>query len=634
MGRGALDGGVIIGTAGHIDHGKTALVKALTGVDTDRLPEEKRRGITVELGFAPIELGNGIAASVIDVPGHEAFVKTMVAGATGIDVALLVIAADEGMMPQTREHLAILELLEIPSLVVALTKSDLVDSDWLALVREEVASQLSESRWISPPIVPCSAATGAGLHELRAALSAAAPASERGSTADLFRLPVDRCFTMKGTGTVITGTVWSGELARDASVRILPSGLSARVRQLQRHGKEVHRIGPGERAAVALSGVEVADVPRGSSLVTDENWQAVSSLDVWARLLDDEGDHPDSRNELRFHLAGADVGAAIIFPAAALASNEGRFARLKLDAPVAARGGDRFILRLPAPVGTVGGGVILDTDPGRRAVSASAKIFNADSARDPQRRFESLIESASVGGIPVASLGVRIGLSPARMNALVSELGCVVAGGRCFAASSLDEPRRRIIAALEKSETTFPLETGVQFESAIASAGCDGDLARLAIAGLEAAGTVAVNGSIVRRAGWKPKLGASHEKTADSLVHAICSRGSEPPSAEELAKEYGGDVPVLLRYLEREGRVVQVAADRFYGREAVNALIEKLRTKLAPGEEYGPSQLRETLGFSRKYLIPFLEYCDRSGVMERKGDKRTLKSVDESLTQM
>ena len=625
---------MIIGTAGHIDHGKTALVKALTGVDTDRLPEEKRRGITVELGFAPIELGDGIAASVIDVPGHEAFVKTMVAGAAGIDVALLVIAADEGMMPQTREHLAILELLEIPSLVVALTKSDLIDSEWLILVRDEVAAQLSESRWTSPPIISCSAVTRAGLDELRAALSASAPAEGRGSAADLFRLPVDRCFTMRGTGTVITGTVWSGELARDASVRILPSGHLARVRQLQRHGEEVLRIGPGERAAVALAGVEVADVPRGSSLVTDENWQPVSSLDVWVNLLDEDGDHLNSRSELRFHLAGADVGAAIIFPSASEGSNGGRFARLKLDAPVVARGGDRFILRLPAPVGTIGGGVILDTEPGRRAVSASAKNFGEDSAPDPRRRFESLLGSAALDGIPMASLAVRIGVPPARANELLSQLGCVIAGGRCFPSSSLDEPRRRIIAALKESETTLPLEPGVQFESVIAAAACGGDLARLAIAGLEAAGEVEVSGSLVRRAGWKPKLSASYEKTAESLVHAICSSGSEPPSAEELAKEYGGDVPVLLRYLEREGRVVQVAADRFYGREAVNALIEKLRTRLAPGEEYRPSQLRETLGFSRKYLIPFLEYCDRFGVMERKGDKRTLKRVEESLTQM
>jgi selenocysteine-specific elongation factor len=538
------------------------------------------------------------------------------------------------MMPQTREHLAILELLEIPSLVVALTKSDLVDSEWLTLVRDEVAVQLSESRWGSPPIISCSAVTGAGLDELRATLAAVAPASEQGSAADLFRLPVDRCFTMKGTGTVITGTVWSGELARDASVRILPSGRSARVRQLQRHGKEVERIGPGERAAVALSGVDVADLPRGFSLVTDENWQPVSSLDAWVNLLDEDGGHLDSRSELRFHLAGADVGAAIIFPSADERSDDGRFARLKLDAPVAARGGDRFILRLPAPVGTIGGGVILDTEPGRRAVSASAKIFGAGSAGDPKRRLESLLESASVAGIPIASLAVRIGVSPARANELLSQLGCVIAGGRCFASSSLDDPRRSIIAFLKQSETTFPLEPGVQFESAIAAAGCHGDLARLAVSELEAAGEVVVIGSIVKRVGWDPKLSVSHEKTADSLVHAICSAGSEPPSAEELAKEYGGDVPVLLRYLEREGRVVQVAADRFYGREAVNALIEKLRTKLAPGEEYVPSQLRETLDFSRKYLIPFLEYCDRSGIMERKGDKRTLKSVEESLTQM
>jgi selenocysteine-specific elongation factor len=624
---------VIIGTAGHIDHGKTALVKALTGVDTDRLPEEKRRGITVELGFAPINLGGGIVGSVIDVPGHEAFVKTMVAGSAGVDVALLVVAADEGLMPQTREHLAILDLLEIPELIVALTKTDLVDSDWLALVEEEVSAELSISRWPTATIVPCSTVTGAGLEELRSALAAVAPPAERGSASDLFRLPVDRCFTMKGTGTVVTGTVWSGDLASDASVRILPGDLIARVRQLHRHGSAVSSVHPGERAAVALVGVEVGDIPRGSSLVSDASWQPSIAIDAWVTMLGEQGEL-DSRSELRLHLAGADVGACAISPDAHTAAARGRFVRLKLEAPVVPRGGDRFILRLPAPVGTIGGGVVLDPFPRRRTVTASAALFRSAAVHDAAGRFAALLGGSGIEGVPVVPLSVRLGATPAGVNEIISDAGCVLAADRAFAADALGEAKAAIIDGLAEWEQTLSLEAGVQYESVIAFTRSHRDLARLAVTELERDGWVKLDQALVRRAGWQPSLTAAREKIVESVVHAICSGGSEPPSAGELAERYGGDVLVLLRYLEREGRVIQVSADRFYAREAVNGLIEKLRRSLVVGTEYGPSQLREALGFSRKYLIPFLEFCDRSGVTERKGDGRSLKTVSESLTQM
>ncbi len=618
---------MIIGTAGHIDHGKTTLVKALTGVDTDRLPEEKRRGITVELGFAPIQLGE-IAASVIDVPGHEAFVKTMVAGAAGIDVALLVIAADEGIMPQTREHLAILDLLEIPSLVVALTKSDATDAEWLSLVRDEVVSSLASSRWPSAPVVPCSAVTCAGLDELRDALQAAAPTSERGSADDLFRLPVDRCFTLKGTGTVVTGTVWGGTLSSDSTVTILPANRPARVRRLHRHGTEVESIRPGDRAAIALSGVEVSEIERGFILVTSAAWQESSVLDARVILLDGEATHLGARSSVRLHLAGADVGASLIF------AGDGRFARIKLDSPIAARGGDRFVLRLPAPVGTIGGGIVLDPHPSRQPVGVAARAFGAADPRDAASRFLSLLDLAGMSGLATESLTVRVGVAPAAVATMVSGARCAVADKRCFSAAVLASVTASVLAALETAETTFPLEPGVQLESLGHSVGADHRLVRLVVTQLEKTGSVAVEGSIVRRAGWSARPTPGDEATIASLLHAICSGGSEPPSAGELVEKYGGAVPGLLRYLEREGRVVQVGADRFYAREAVDVLIEKLKENLEMGAEYQVSQLRDTLGFSRKYLIPFLEYCDRAGITERKGELRSLMRVRESLTQM
>ena len=622
---------MIIGTAGHIDHGKTALVKALTGIDTDRLPEEKRRGITVELGFAPIAL-EGISASVIDVPGHEAFVKTMVAGAAGVDVALLVVAADEGMMPQTREHLAILELLEIPALVVALTKSDVVDREWRALVREEISAALGASRWPSAEIVACSSVTGEGIAELRHALHSAAPSFTRGAAADLFRLPVDRCFTVKGTGTVVTGTVWSGMLEDGAAVRILPGGRTARVRRIQRHGVSVERGAPGDRAAIALAGVEVADVPRGSNIVADEDWEATTALDASVKLAGATAARLGQRSEVSFHLAGADVGASLLF-ADESASDKARFARIKLHSPVTARGGDRFVLRLPSPVGTIGGGIVLDPSPARISLREAARIFADVHPHDAISRFEGLISPAPEG-ISLASLPVRLGVPRDEASRIVACSTCTVFNDHCFDSRVVESAAFAVQEALDSAEKTFPLEAGVQLESLSALAGTSPDLSRVAIAGLVKQGVVAVRGSLVARSNWKPKLDDERVKTVELLVHAICSAGSEPPTSSELSRKYGGEVPGLLRYLEREGRLVQVAPDRYYARAEVDALIEKLRSNLEAGLEYGPSQLRDVLGFSRKYLIPFLEYCDRAGVTERKGDARILGSVRASLTQM
>src|SRR5499427_7139542 len=282
---------MIVGTAGHIDHGKTALVHALTGVDTDRLPEEKKRGITIELGFAPLALDGMGIVGVVDVPGHEAFVRTMVAGATGIDLALLVVAADEGVMPQTREHLAILELLGVNAGVIALTKADLVDDDWLVLVEEDVR-QAAARALPSARIVATSVKTGKGIDELRTALASLASSIRSRDASDLFRMPVDRAFTIKGTGTVVTGTVWSGTVRRDDVVRVLPSSISTRVRGVQGHGSHVQAAKPGGRTAIALTGIETSQVARGSTLVTDLAWKPTMFARADVTLLPGDGAAP------------------------------------------------------------------------------------------------------------------------------------------------------------------------------------------------------------------------------------------------------------------------------------------------------------------------------------------------------
>ena len=357
---------MILGTAGHIDHGKTTLVRALTGVDTDRLPEEKRRGITIELGFAPLRLDGVGTIGVVDVPGHEGFVRTMLAGATGIDLALLVVAADESVMPQTREHFAILRLLGVTRGVVALTKCDLVDDEWRALVVEDVRALLADSPLADAAVVGTSSVTGAGLAELRAAIADAARAVPARAADDLFRMPVDRAFTIKGTGTVVTGTVWSGRLTRDGTVRVMPGDRTVRVRGLETHGDQVPVAEPGHRTAIALAGLDVADVQRGSFLVADAAWRPSNVLRAEVVLLDDAPQTLRARTAVRFHLGAADVGARVVADGS-LAPGERKFARIVLDEPVVLRAGDRFVLRSASPAATVGGGIVIDPFATRRA---------------------------------------------------------------------------------------------------------------------------------------------------------------------------------------------------------------------------------------------------------------------------
>src|SRR5204863_1628254 len=332
----------VIGTAGHIDHGKTALVKALTGVDTDRWEEEKRRGITIDLGFAPLPLPGGIHASVVDVPGHEGFVKNMLAGATGVDVALLVIAADEGIMPQTEEHLAILELLGVRRGIPVLTKRDLVDAEWLGLVRAEVAERLARSRmrWRAP--IAVSALTAEGLEDLKTALVEVVEDLRERPSDDLFRLPIDRVFALAGAGTVVTGSSWSGTVSAGGTVRLLPLDREARVRSIQVHSEDAKQAGPGRRTAMALVGVDKEELERGDVAVTGSGWAATSTLDVALELLPSACKPLAARSRIRVHLGTAEVLGRVA-QLRGIGAGDSGLARLLLEGPLVARGGDRFV---------------------------------------------------------------------------------------------------------------------------------------------------------------------------------------------------------------------------------------------------------------------------------------------------
>jgi selenocysteine-specific elongation factor len=615
---------MIIGTAGHIDHGKTSLVRALTGVDTDRLPEEKRRGITIELGFAPLRFADGTHAGIVDVPGHEAFVRTMLAGATGVDVALLVIAADEGVMPQTREHLAILTLLDVRDGVIALAKSDLVDADWLALVIDDVRALLADTPFASSAVVAVSSVTGDGLdllkHELRLALDRVVPRDP----GDLFRMPVDRVFTVKGTGTVVTGTVWSGALAGDQTVRLFPGDRRARVRGIQRHGEPAERALPGQRCAVALAGVDVAEAERGGVIVDRDGWRATTRLIADVTLLGDAPAALSPRSRIRLHLGTVDVGARIIAAEGRLQPGRAAPARVVLDEPILARGGDRFVLRHPSPAVTIGGGVIVDPLPPR----LRAKPWSA-TGMDRRDVLKRMVDDAGQTGVPVSDIPVRLGVAPGLVPGLIEQNGVsslVRCGDVLVASSTLEALGRRLLELVGQHHRSAPLEPGVPLEAIRSQLGA-GPAVDRAVSDATKRDAVVVAHGLVHLAGWQPTLAPKEHETLERLRGVLRSAGREPPAVSELVTDHGAVVPGLLRMLEREGAVVRVDEGRYYDATVLETLTTTLRQGMEPGKRYSPAELRELLGVSRKYLIPLLEFCDRRRITERQADGRVLAGV-------
>jgi selenocysteine-specific elongation factor len=608
---------MILGTAGHIDHGKTTLVRALTGVDTDRLPEEKKRGITIELGFAPLELEGIGTVGVVDVPGHEAFVRTMVAGATGIDLALLIVAADEGVMPQTREHLAILELLGVKRGAIALTKADLVDEEWIALVEEDVRAA-SAAALPNAPIVPVSAVSGLGVGALREELRRLVSALPKRRDDDLFRLPVDRVFTIKGTGTVVTGTVWSGRLERDAAVRILPADRSARVRGIQTHGTQRDVAEPGARTAVALAGVHVEDVERGSTIVTDPSWHSTTLIRADVSVVPDTDIAIRPRVWFRLHVGTSEVGARIVTKAPS--ADEPFGARIVLDQPVVLRAGDRFVLRTSAPLNTVAGGVVTDPYAPRRAAIWAAGLSASE-------RLALMVAESGGQGIDPESLLVRLGLTAAESREAVSSSSAVEKlGGRLVSRERVGELRDRLFAEVDAFHSASPLEPGMPMQLLRTRLSAASEITDALLQRELTAGELVSRGGGVARAGWSPTVSSQESALVDRILSTLSAAGVEPPSAGELSAALGGPVETLLRFLERRGDIVQTEEGRYYTIANLQQLVGRLRTVMTTNAAATPAEIRDSLGLSRKFLIPFLEYCDRAGYTNRNAAGRVWRS--------
>ena len=625
---------LILGTAGHIDHGKTALVRALTGTDTDRLKEEKARGITIELGFAELALGEETRFGVVDVPGHEAFVRAMVAGAAGMDVVMLVVAADEGVMPQTREHLAIVELLAVPELVVALTKCDTVEDEWLELVESDVADVLSATRYASAPMVPTSSVDGRGLEALRAALAEAAERARDAAVDDLTRLPLDRVFTIQGTGTVVTGTLWSGALESGRSVRILPEDVSGRIRGIQVHGRDAGRAEAGDRTAVALTGAggDRDVVGRGSVLVSEPEWHPTWMLTVRARLLGDTAWRLEHNQRVHVHHGTAEVRARVaLLEDAPLDAGDSGWVQLRLEAPLVARARDRVVLRAYSPVTTIGGGVVAEAGPPKRN-RLEARVRDALACvldGDPPAALAAALELAGWGGVERGALPLISGLSPVTTQEAWKRLeadGALAGSTHVFGPAVSDEARRRVIDEVVREETRDALRPAVPL-AAVRGAlpqWAHPELADAAIQALLAADGLEAAAGGVRTPGFTPTLTEDQERATAALLRALSGAGLAPPFLDELPAELRdrADFRSILLRLEGLGEIRSVADGLYVSASALDEAADRITGQLGGQSGLGPSEFRDVLGVTRKHLIPLLNHFDGAGVTLRHGDGR------------
>ena len=628
---------VVVGTAGHIDHGKSALVEALTGTNPDRLEEEKRRGITIDLGFAFLQIGD-VRLGLVDVPGHERFVRNMLAGVGGIDLVLLVVAADESIKPQTREHFDICRLLAIPRGLVALTKSDLVDADMLDLVRLEVEEFLRGSFLESAPVVPVSARTGDGIERLKQELLRVSGEVPGKDPTRHFRLPIDRAFAIKGFGTVVTGTLVSGQVKPEDEVELFPARRRVRVRGVQSGGRAIERAVAGQRTALNLAGVERAEAERGMVLASPGRFQPTSRLDARVSLL---GSARRLKNRARahFHQGTAETIAEIILlDREELAPGESAFAQLRLEDPVLVLPRDRFILRQFSPVVTIGGGVVLDALASRhRQRDLHVIPYLATLECGNREEILAAVVSAHAQGLEMTQIVARMGWLEAEIGEAAMKLaqaGALRIVGQqplvVVSAARLAECVNCMRAEVESFHRANPLVEGISKEDLRTRAAAEArpELFRAALDELVGSGAIVVAGDIVKRAGREIALLPEEARAKEQMAEEFARAGLAVPSLKEVLAK----LPVeakraqkLLQLLLREHTLVKVSEDLVFHRSAM----ERLRALLAEykkknGERLAISAFKELTGVTRKYAIPLLEHLDRERVTRRVGDERVI----------
>ena len=639
----ARSAGLVLGTAGHIDHGKTALIRALTGVNTDRLPEEQERGITIELGFAPLDLGDGLQLSVVDVPGHERLVRTMVSGATGIDLVLLVVAADEGVMPQTREHIAICDLLGIDRGVVALTKIDIADDDVRELAAEEVSDLLSATSLANVEVIPVSSISGEGIDALRDALrKALAESSARTPRAGPPRLSIDRVFAMRGFGSVVTGTLVGGPLKVGQAIEVHPSGLTARIRGLQSHGEFADQVAPGARCAVNLQGVEVADLSRGETLTRQGALRPTLTADLQLNWLASAGEQ-EGVVAIEF-LAGTAKRRARLAPIGVERFEPGTcsFARLHIDGePVPLLPGDRFIARgfsrREGTGGTLGGGVILDIAPPRRRRSDPALLRELEilAQLDPVAGVRERIARTGLAGVRRGELLLETGLDAAELDAALRSVGPAgsasahPASDLWIDAAALEQLEKSLVATLDAFHAAEPLRPGMS-RSALRGSLPENvapEAANLALERLAEAGEILVDADLVRAARFAPTLDSDAEEAIQRIRKEASESGLEPPAPREWAERLGvapDRFRNLLAHLERGGTLVRAPGDLWFDKAAVDELEARVRAHFRDHDELDTPSYKAIIGTSRRTAVPLMELFDDRHVTRRRGNARVL----------
>lgn len=633
---------IIVGTAGHIDHGKTALVRALTGKDTDRLPEEKRRGITIDLGFADLDLG-GVRIGFVDVPGHERFVRNMLAGAHGIDVVALVIAADEGVMPQTREHFDICRLLGVPKGLVVITKSDLVEEELLTLVRAEAEELVARSFLAGAPILAVSARTGSGLEELKRVLYEVALEVPARSSEMVTRLPVDRAFTLKGFGAVVTGTLVSGEIAEGDELELLPSGTKVRARGVQVHGNAVTRATAGQRTAVNLSGVEAGRIERGMVLAPPGRLRPSHIIDVHLNVLPSSPRAFRSRARVRLHSGAAEIlgRVRVLESPGEIAPGESGFAQLRLEAPAITLPGEHFIIRSYSPSQTVAGGTVLDSFAVKhrgKDLSRTRERLTALKASNRASQFVLFAEVSGGSGQSLADIACRTGWNDdALLDAAkqATEGGAIVeADGIFITRGNFESLCRAAVDAVNAHHNTDPLARGLPRETLRERhfSHAAPEVFRAVLVHLEKEGLLVSEKEIVRAREHNREMSSADTLLRDRFERIYRLAGLEAPSLEEAGERAG--IPnsqrthgrKVLQLLIDAGILVRVA-DLFFHHNSLRDLQKKLQEYAAqhePEREIDVAAFKDLAGVSRKYAIPLLEYLDRERITRRVGDRRII----------
>jgi selenocysteine-specific elongation factor len=626
---------LILGTAGHIDHGKTELIRALTGIRTDRLKEEQERGISIELGYAFLDLDDQVRVGIIDVPGHERFVRQMVAGSGGIDIAALVIALDEGVMPQTAEHLDILCLLGVQRGLVVLTKADLVD-DELAMLAEDDAREATKGTFLEDaPFIKVSSKTGEGLEELRLALLDLAGDVRERPVHGLLRLPVDRVFSLRGHGTIVAGTLISGSISVGDEILLLPGNRRSTVRSLQSHNTKEEKALPGERVAVNLRGLERSQVNRGEVLTHPGEFRHSHIIDVRLTALPRSPIPLKNRQRVRLHHFTSEVEARVVLPESdSLEPGEESLAQIRTAAPIVPAAGDRFVIRALSPSITLGGGVILNPR-GVKLKTRTRKSFHELDEKDQEGIVAALVRSGGVDGFKKRELLGLSGLSAKGLDRIIDKLstaGTVVrfdpSEDRLVHRDFIDLLKKRILERLTAFHSEHPLREGMPKQELRSTVPGGDKLFKKVVDILAAKGKLIDRGQSVRSASHKVRLKDEEKGLTERLLKMVTEGGNAPPILKDIVAKTGSEstqVRNLLRILEKDGKLVRVKDELYFSTGFIAETKRKLAEFIEREGGITPSQFHEVTGSSRKYNIPLLEYFDRERFTMRVGDQRVLR---------